>query len=492
MLKFERSSSRNLKIISTALFVVLAVVSVSGWVSAQSKLPVQDKLVPDKLVPQSRADMTLSFAPVVRKTAAAVVNVYGARREARGRASMFDDPVFREFFGGGRGGGQERVQQSVGSGVIVSSEGIIVTNHHVIEGMTEVKVALADKREIEAEIVLRDPRTDLAVLRIKSPETLSPIELADSDALEVGDVVLAIGNPFGVGQTVTQGIISALARTQVGVSDYQFFIQTDAAINPGNSGGALVDMQGRLVGINTAIFSRSGGSHGIGFAIPANMVKIVVQSAKVGSASVQRPWFGARLQSVTSDIAEGLGLTRPVGALVASVVDAGPATEAGLKRGDVITAVDGVDVDDPDAFGYRFSTKGVTGQSSITVLRGGKKLILTITLRQAPEIPARELVKLKTDSNTPFAGVSIANVSPAVAEEMSLSTDQKGVVVTEVESGTVAEQLGFQKGDIVVSINGTSINTTSEMDRLLKGWRVPFWRISINRGGQVISTVFGG
>jgi Do/DeqQ family serine protease len=445
-----------------------------------------------KQVPQSATEIKLSFAPIVKKTAAAVVNVYGARRDVRGRATLYDDPLFREFFGGGPSGGRERVQQSVGSGVIVSAEGIIITNHHVIEGMTEVKVALADKREIEAEIVLRDPRTDLAVLKIKSSEKLTPIELSDSDTLEIGDVVLAIGNPFGVGQTVTQGIVSALARTQVGISDYQFFIQTDAAINPGNSGGALVDMQGKLVGINTAIFSRSGGNQGIGFAIPANMVKVIVQSAKGGSVSVKRPWFGARLQSVTSEIAEGLGLARPVGALVASVVDGSPAMEAGLKRSDVITAIDSVDIDDPDAFGYRFSTKGISGQTSLSVLRGGKKLILPVSLKLAPEIPARELVKLKGDNATPFAGATIVNLSPAISEELSLSTDQKGVVINDIESGSVAEQLGFQKADIILAINGVTVTSTAEVSSLLKRGRMPFWRISINRGGQIINTVFGG
>jgi Do/DeqQ family serine protease len=291
--------------------------------------------------PASKAEVQLSFAPLVKQAAPAVVNVYGVRREQRQRNAIFDDPLFREFFGGGKQG-QERVQQSVGSGVIVGSDGYVVTNHHVIEGMTEVKIALADRREFDADIVLRDPRTDLAVLRVKNAgeARLTSIPLGDSDVVEVGDIVLAIGNPFGVGQTVTQGIVSALARTQVGISDYQFFIQTDAAINPGNSGGALVDMQGRLVGINTAIFSRSGGSHGIGFAVPVNMLKIVIESARGGGATVKRPWFGARLDSVDREKAEALGLDRPTGALVTNVIEKSPASDARLQRGDVITAVD--------------------------------------------------------------------------------------------------------------------------------------------------------
>ena len=219
---------------------------------------------------------TVVLAPVVKRATPAVVNVYAART-VENRNPLFDDPFFRRFFGAAGNVPREQMQRSLGSGVIVDAGGLIITNNHVIEGATEVKVSLADKREFEAEIVLKDPRTDLAVLRIKEPKERFPaIEFGNSDEVQVGDVVLAIGNPFGVGQTVTHGIVSALARTQVGITDYQFFIQTDAAINPGNSGGALVDLSGRLVGINTAIFSRSGGSQGIGFAIPANMVRVVV------------------------------------------------------------------------------------------------------------------------------------------------------------------------------------------------------------------------
>ena len=255
-----------------------------------------------KTVPTDPGEVRLSFAPVVKKVRPAVVNVYASRVETMPRNPLFDDPIFRQFFGSQ--GQNSRTAQSLGSGVIVDPSGLVVTNHHVIEGMTEVKVALSDRREFEAEIVLRDPRTDLAVLKIKSDEKFPVLELGDSDAIEVGDFVLAIGNPFGVGQTVTQGIVSALARTQIGINDYGFFIQTDAAINPGNSGGALVDLSGRLVGINSAIYSRSGGSMGIGFAIPVNMVKSVIVAARRGGATVKRPWLGANLQNVSKDIAE--------------------------------------------------------------------------------------------------------------------------------------------------------------------------------------------
>ncbi|MGB7259478.1 MAG: trypsin-like peptidase domain-containing protein, partial [Pseudolabrys sp.] len=280
----------------------LAAILTAGSASAQ-----------DRSLPGA-ADLRVSYAPIVQHVSPAVVNVYAAK-VVQNRNPLFDDPIFRRFFGVPGGGSQ--VQRSLGSGVIVDASGLVVTNVHVIEGADEVKVSLADKREFEATLVLKDPRSDLAILRIKDAHERFPfLEFANSDALQVGDVVLAVGNPFGVGQTVTHGIISALARTQVGITDYQFFIQTDAAINPGNSGGALVDMSGRLVGINTAIFSRSGGSQGVGFAIPANMVRVVVASARGGGHAVKRPWLGAKLQAVTGDLAESLGLKRPTGALV--------------------------------------------------------------------------------------------------------------------------------------------------------------------------------
>src|ERR1700689_2864050 len=325
-----------------------------------------------KVPPQSPGQVRLSFGPVVKKVTPAVVNVYASRVETAARNPLFDDPIFRQFFGGG--GDDSRVSKALGSGVIVDPSGLVVTNYHVIEGMTQVKVALSDRREFEAQIVLRDPRTDLAVLRLKGGGDFPVLELGDSDALEVGDFVIAVGDPFGVGQTVTQGIVSALARTQVGISDYGFFIQTDAAINPGNSGGALVDLDGKLVGINSAIYSRSGGSMGIGFAIPVNMVKSVIVAALRGGATVKRPWLGANLQDISKDIAESLGLDRPTGALVVSLTAGSPAAEAGLKRGDLITAVDDQSVDDAEGVGFRLAVKPLGGSARLLILRGGRAL----------------------------------------------------------------------------------------------------------------------
>src|SRR5215471_7284050 len=456
------------------LFIVLAAAFLTG-------APAQERRVPS-----SAQEVQLSYAPVVHRVAPSVVNVYAARTVAS-RNPFLDDPIFRRFFGGGTP--SEQVQRSLGSGVIVDASGLIVTNNHVVEGADQVKVSLHDNREFEAEMVLKDARSDLAVLRIKDGrERLPAIEFADSDALQVGDLVFAIGNPFGVGQTVTHGIVSALARTQVGISDYQFFIQTDAAINPGNSGGALVDVSGKLVGINTAIFSRSGGSQGIGFAIPANMVRVVVASARSGGTTVKRPWLGAKLQAVTPEIADSLGLKRPAGALVASITNGSPAARAGLRTGDLITAVDTQPVEDPNAFDYRFATKPLGGQTQIVVLREGRETKVTIALQSAPDAPREELV---IQSRSPFLGAKVAKVSPALAEELKLDPSTDGVVIVEIADGSIAQSLGFQRGDLVVSVNNAKIGKTRDLERIA-GQASRRWSITILRGGQQVSVELRG
>ena len=443
----------------------------------------------ERVAPQTRAEALLSFSATVKKAAPAVVNVYASRTEQMPQNPLFDDPIFRRFFGGGQGGPRERTAQSLGSGVIVEHNGLVITNNHVIQNMTEVKVALPDRREFPAEIVLRDPRTDLAVLRLKGAGSLPAIELGDSDALEVGDLVLAIGNPFGVGQTTTQGIVSALARTQIGISDYGFFIQTDAAINPGNSGGALIDTKARLIGVNSAIFSKSGGSVGIGFAIPVNMVKSVIATAKSGGKQVRRPWLGASLQTVSKEIADSIGLDRPVGALVADMNPKGPAADSGLKRGDVIVAVDGLSVDDPEGLGYRLATKPIGGTTEFSVLRSGKKTQVSVKLVPAPETPARDPVTI--DAPSPFTGATVVNLSPATVEEYSVEGASQGVVIAQVAPDSQAAALNFQRGDVVMSINDAKIETTRDLQKTV-GKRHYYWKITISRGGQMLTTVFGG
>jgi Do/DeqQ family serine protease len=463
--------------IAVRLFAALVVVNFAATAA----------LAQDRRVPSSAAELRLSYAPIVQRVQPAVVNVYAAKT-VQDHNPLLDDPIFRRFFGV-PGQMPEQVQRSLGSGVMVDPSGLVVTNNHVIEGADQVKVSLSDKREFEAEIVLKDTRSDLAVLRLKDAhEKFSTLDFANSDELQVGDVVLAIGNPFGVGQTVTHGIISALARTQVGITDYQFFVQTDAAINPGNSGGALVDMTGKLAGINTAIFSRSGGSQGIGFAIPANMVRVVVASARSGGKAVKRPWLGARLQAVTPEIAETLGLRRPSGALVASIVPGSPAARAGLKPSDLIVAIEGQTIDDPNAFDYRFATRPLGGTAEIDVQRGGKPVRLTIPLETAPDVGRNEIV---LTTRSPFQGAKVANISPAVADELHLDADTEGVVVTDLADGSTAANLGFQKGDVVLAVNGQKIARTSDLEKATRD-SSRLWRIQIVRGGQQISVTLGG
>ena len=319
-------------------------------------------------------------------------------------------------------------------------------------------------------------------------ERFPVLELGDSDAIEVGDFVLAIGDPFGVGQTVTQGIVSALARTQIGINDYGFFIQTDAAINPGNSGGALVDLDGKLIGVNSAIVSRSGGSVGIGFAIPVNMVKSVVAAALHGGV-VKRPWLGATLQDVTKDIADLLGLARPAGALVANIRPDGPAAQAGLKRGDVVTAVDGRSVDDAGGVGFRLGVKALGGAVTVSALRNGRPVTAEVKLIAAPETPPREAIRI--NSRSPFQGALVENISPAVAEELSLANADDGVVVAEAPPDSLAANLGLKKGDVVLEVNGAKIATTRDLETA-SGQRAPVWDLAITRDGQMICTRIGG
>ncbi len=450
-----------------------------------------------RAVPRSAEEIRLSFAPVVARAAPAVVNISASRLMQAPRSPFAGDPFFERFFGRGFGGGfgdpeRRRIQASLGSGVIVSADGIVVTNHHVIDGADEVTLGLADKREFEADILLTDERSDLAVLKIRdqSAAPFPHVAFAPSNSLEVGDLVLAIGNPFGVGQTVTQGIVSALARTQVGVTDYRFFIQTDAAINPGNSGGALIDMTGRLVGINTAIYSRSGGSHGIGFAIPSEMAELVARAAANGGSAVARPWLGARMQHVTADIAEGLGLDRPRGALVTHVFRGGPAHEAGMRVGDLVIRVGGMTVEDPDGFGYHFALSGIGGTVDIDVMRSEREIRLEVRLTPAPETVPRDAREI--DGTSPLAGATVMNLSPAVAEELDLPTfDVEGVVVARVAGGSIASRVGFRVGDRVLSVNGEAIGTTRRLATIART-RQRVWRIEIERGGRVVRLALRG
>lgn len=442
-------------------------------------------------LPESHEQVQLSFAPVVKAVTPSVVNVYATTITNVQQSPFATDPFFQRFFGqGGMGQVRPRESRSLGSGVIVDPSGVILTNSHVVHGAADVRISTLDGREYPVDIVLDDAKTDLAALRVRGANGRSfpSIAFADSDALQVGDLVLAIGNPFGVGQTVTSGIVSALARTGVESANYEFFIQTDAAINPGNSGGALVDLQGRLVGVNTAIFSSSGGSVGIGFAIPANMARIVAEAGISGGAIV-RPWFGARLQQVTADLADSLGLDRPRGALITEVAPGGPAEKAGFRSGDVVLSADGVEVDQPSAFDFRIATKPVGQVAHIGFWRDRKEQSLDVTLEAPPGGNGEQAVEIS--GNTRFAGSVVETVTPAVAQDMGLDFNAKGVVVRSVADGSPAQQMGLRAGDIILNLNGQDMADAKTFQSLV-AQRPQAWQIVLQRDNQVFRSYVSG
>ncbi len=441
-------------------------------------------------LPSSRQDVQLSFAPLVKRVAPSVVNVFTRKTvQSRRETPFFNDPFFRRFFGDQFGGNQqrERTVNSLGSGVIVGADGVIVTNNHVIDGADEIRIVLSDRREFDAKLLVADERSDLAVLKALTDEPLPFLELMDSDEIEVGDLVLAIGNPFGFGQTVTSGIVSARARTTVGITDFSFFIQTDASINPGNSGGALVGLDGRLLGVNTAIYSKDGGSNGIGFAVPANMVRAVINSA--ASGKVVRPWLGASGQTVTADIAASLNLDKPLGVVLNRVHPKGPAASSGLQVGDVVLAIDGKPLPDAQSLKFRLGTRSVGGTARMTILRSGKSRDVDVELIAPPEDP--EPNPIRVSGNLPISGAAFINLSPAFNETKGIDTLITGVAVTEIARGSPADRIGFEPGDIILSVNETMIERVSDIKKLLAS-PPQEWALKVRRGSRVISVKVRG
>ncbi len=426
-------------------------------------------------VPSSRAEISLTFAPLAKQASPAVVNVFTEKNVQR--------PMTMEQRLYGVAPQSGRVQNSLGSGVIVESDGVVVTNNHVIEGADAVKVVLADRREYPAEILLTDKRTDLAVLKINTgTEKLPTLSFADTRNVQVGDLVLAIGNPLGVGQSVTSGIISATARTDVGITDYSFFIQTDAAVNPGNSGGALVNARGELVGINTAIYSKSGGSDGIGFAIPSEMVRRVVNAAAKGGTLV-RPWLGIAGQGVTFEIAKAQGLNRPIGVMITEVYPNGPAAKAGLKRGDIVTTIDGREVFDDKGLKFLAAVRSPGETAQLSVRRGGKNQTINVRVDAPPGATEADL--LLVNGTNPLQGARVVELSPRLAEENGLDPFAKGsgIYIHSVTRGTVARNY-FRPGDIVRSVNGAPTKTLKDLSAAL-GKNTRSWDMEVERNGQV-------
>ncbi|MFN3371200.1 MAG: trypsin-like peptidase domain-containing protein [Sphingomonadaceae bacterium] len=434
----------------------------------------------DRTVPTGAAQVNLSFAPVARMVQPAVVNIFTAR-VVRQRQAM--DPFFSIFQT------QPRVENSLGSGVIVDASGLVVTNNHVVAGAEQIIVALADRREYPARLVFAEPRLDLALLRIDPGGARLPVaRLGDSDRAQVGDLVLAIGNPFGVGQTVTQGIVSATARTGIGISDTQFFIQTDAAINQGNSGGALANMAGEVIGINTAILTggRDGGSIGLGFAVPSNMVRIFLRAAETGRFVTA--WIGAEGEALTTETAQQAGLERPTGMLVTGVSPGSPAARAGLRPGDIVYAIDGKAVLDPSSLRYQIATQPVGETVTLTVVRNRRAENLRLQLVAPPETPPRQLTQLPGGSI--FAGISIANLSPALAQELGAGLPERGVVVVQVPREAPAAVTGFPRpGDLIETINGQPVRSVEDVRSAL-GASPARTLFGLNRGGQRVECLF--
>ncbi|MCB1390530.1 MAG: Do family serine endopeptidase [Rhodobacteraceae bacterium] len=429
-------------------------------------------------VPENQLQIQLSFAPVVRQTAPAVVSIYARRVVEAQQSPFFNDPVFGQLFGD-FGRSAPRVQNALGSGVILQADGIVVSNFHVVGNADDIRVVLNDRREFAADVVLADEQSDLAILRLRGARDLPAIPIADSDRVEVGDLVLAIGNPFGVGQTVSSGIVSALARSGIAVgSGTGYFIQTDAAINPGNSGGALVDMQGRLVGINSAILTRSGGSNGIGFAIPANLVSQVVAQAEHGETRFQRPWMGVTGQTVDAALAEGLGLGLPQGIAITALHPASPLAQAGLRAGDVVLAVDGDPVNSPQEMMFRLAARGIGGSVRLTWVRGGARQETEVALVAPPESPARNRLTVR---GVALRGLVAETINPAVAAEQGLDPAATGVVV--VEAQDIAARAGLAPGDILLSVNRQPVQDTDALDRALRD-PARYWEVELLRDGR--------
>ena len=461
------------------VLTIACLVAIAGNAQAQQQPTFAE---PNRATPSSAMAMKMSFAPVVQRTAPAVVNI-SAKRVVRQQV----DPFWSLF---GLGVPQARVAASLGSGVIVRADGVVVTNNHVVEGGQEIIVGLSDRREFPARILLADARTDLAILKIDLPagERLPMLAIDDSGDAQVGDLVLAIGDPFHVGQTVTNGIISALDRT--GGEGGLAYIQTDAAINPGNSGGALVDMDGELIGVNSFILSRSGSSSGIGFAIPAPVVRRAVETAVGGGRAVVRPWLGARTQSVDSEAARSLGLDRPQGALVADLFPGGPAARAGLRQGDVVLQAEGRPVVDAAALNYLIQTRRPGETIPLTVRRGERDVALTLRAEPPPATPARDERKLA--GRHPFDGATVVNLSPAVADELGLDIfSGPGVLVTQIDGAGLARNIGLQRGDIIRAVNGQKIEAVRDLAAAVQAPQRA-WQVTILRNGREVTATFRG
>lgn len=465
----------NLKVLLAALILIgagiiggMIISSDLGWFSSGEAVNEEPRKVSVPLPFTGQG-----FVDVAKVATPAVVNISTTRKVSGPGGSpldpFFEDPFFRRFFGDEffrRGIPRERKEKSLGSGVIVDPNGLIATNNHVVVQADEIVVLLSDKREFKGRLIGTDPKTDIAVVKIEAAG-LPFLTWGDSDRLQVGEYVLAVGNPFGLNQTVTAGIISAVGRANVGVAEYEDFIQTDAAINPGNSGGALVNVKGELIGINTAIFSRSGGYMGIGFAVPSNMAKAVVESL-VKSGKVVRGWLGVSIQTVSQELAKKFGLKDSKGVIVSDVVTNSPADKGGLSRGDVITEFDGKVVDEPNHLRNMVAQTQIGKKVKMKVIRDKKEKEIELTIGELPlEAQASEGEAPEGAENV-LTGVEVNEITPDIASDLGLPRGEKGAVVTGIFPGSPAERGGIVEGDVIVEINRRPVKNIRDYESIIR------------------------
>jgi Do/DeqQ family serine protease len=460
--------------------------------SQQTSNAIKDAhAAPAQLAPAPAfANGKASIADVAKRVVPSVVNI-SATKVVRGHQSpMMQDPMFREFFGH-RGMPQERRAKGLGSGVIVSADGVVLTNNHVIDGAEEITVALADGRELEAKLVGTDPKSDVAVIKIQGePKNLQPIAIGSSASLRLGDVVLAVGNPFGVGQTVTMGIVSAKGRSAMGITDYEDFIQTDAAINPGNSGGALVNMRGELVGINTAILSRTGGYQGIGFAIPTDMARPIMDSL-LEYGEVKRGKLGVAIQQLDDDLAEAMNLSVRKGVLISDVEKGSAADQAGLRRGDVVVELNGRTIEKMSVFRNRIAALGPGGKATMAVIRDGKRTEVTATLG-ALASKKKLAADDKATTEGLLSGLEVSDMNDAIRSKYRIADGVgHGVVVTSVDPRSPAAGAGIRPGDVIQELNRKPIDSVAALEKTYDPSKRSVLLL-VNRGGATLYIALRG
>ncbi len=473
-----------------AAFVVLVALMIGGFTGQMvSGRPVFTVAAAS---PDTRMGLQGSFAPVVKVVTPSVVNISSSKvvraQDDQTLAPLLQDPLFRQFFGNQFQVPKERRERSLGSGVVVSRDGYILTNSHVVEGSSDIKVALSDKREFPAQVIGTDAKTDLAVVKIDQTG-LGPITLGDSSKVEVGDLALAIGNPFGIGRTVTMGLVSATGRGGLGIEEYEDFIQTDAAINPGNSGGALINTNGELIGVNTAILSGSGGNQGIGFAVPVNMARYVMEQI-VSTGQVSRAFLGVSIQEVTSDIASQFKLDKAQGALIGDVAQNSPAQKAGIQPGDVILKLDGNEVTDSRSLQLAIAQMKPGRTIHLTLVRDGKQRDVQVTLGEQPaEVSKPQSQQQSEESTQTLDGVDAMTMTPQIARQLELPADTKGVVLTAVGPGSAAAEAGLQRGDVILEVNRKPVASVNQFDQYIRESHGQSTLLFINRGGRTTYVV---